>query len=192
MNRECIQLNNPVPHREIRLNFRAELAQYSLSVHQSDSGIGETLGSILFNGTVVDEEDCSRVNRARFSLNVLKSRQKELNAELDIYPQLNSSTDSPELLLAGGLPPIMGYLILPSDAFDDLRLQANLYDERRLHSLNLSLPIAEEFYDSEHPDVPVTPECPIPLTALDLNKKIKILGCHHFTYHYLAKENFKR
>ena len=86
----------------------------------------------------------------------------------------------------------MGYLILPSDAFEDLRLQANFDNEKRLHSLYMSLPIAEEFYDSEHPDFLVTPECPVPLTAINLNRKIKILGCDHFTYDYLVKDNFSQ
>lgn len=192
MGKEHQNLILPIPHRVIRLNFQAEAALYSLTVDRSDSGSWETDGSITLNGSIEDKSDRSRFDGAGFSLTVLKSKQNELNAELDIYRELNAPTGSPELLLEGGLPPIMGYLILPSDAFDALRLQANLYDERRLHSLTLILPIAGEFYDSEHPGVPVTPEFPVSLAALDLTKKIKIIGCDHFSYSYLVNNSFKQ
>ena len=184
-------MGQPEPYRVISLKFRAERAQYSLAVNQSDSASCRTVGSILFNGTIFDEQDWSCFNGARFSLTVLKSLENELNAELDIYPELNAPTDSPELLLAGGYPPIMGYLMLPSDAFEDLRLQANFDNKKWFHTFTLDLPIAEELYDREHPNFPTTREAPVPLTALNLEKKIKMLGCDHFSYTY-AKDTFRQ
>ena len=170
---------------EIKLNILSSFVNCQIWAELDENGDLERHENIYFSGFVVDYSmEGSKFQGAGCYLSIAPSETGAFGGRINIEAGLKALAGStPEEMLGGGYPPIMGELAIPNDVYEQIKEPA-LYStlpEGWYHSFMLHLPLPQNALQAIASE-DLSSWRPVPLSAINLAEGISLLGCTGINY----------